>query len=92
MAKDILKWDPENEAFWESEGKSVAWKTLWISIPCLFCGFAVWIYWSVITVQMLNLGFPFSKGDLFTLNAIAGLSRCHVAHSLLFLYPHIRRP
>ncbi|MBP7722942.1 MAG: antiporter [Alphaproteobacteria bacterium] len=74
MAKDILKWDPENEAFWESEGKSVAWKTLWISIPCLLCGFAVWIYWSVITVQMLNLGFPFSKGDLFTLNAIAGLS------------------
>jgi NNP family nitrate/nitrite transporter-like MFS transporter len=34
----------------------------------------VWIYWSVITVQMLNLGFPFSKADLFTLNSIAGLS------------------
>lgn len=74
MAKDIYKWDPENEDFWESEGKSIAWKTLWISIPCLLCGFAVWIYWSVITVQMLNLGFPFSKGDLFTLNAIAGLT------------------
>ena len=74
MAKDILKWDPENEAFWEGEGKAVAWKTLLISIPCLLCGFAVWIYWSVITVQMLNLGFPFSKGDLFTLNAIAGLT------------------
>ncbi len=74
MAKDIQKWDPENETFWESEGKSIAWRTLWISIPCLLCGFAVWIYWSVITVQMLNLGFPFSKGDLFTLNAIAGLT------------------
>ena len=74
MAKDIYKWDPESESFWESEGKSIAWKTLWISIPCLLCGFAVWIYWSVITVQMLNLGFPFSKGDLFTLNAIAGLT------------------
>jgi NNP family nitrate/nitrite transporter-like MFS transporter len=74
MAKDIFNWDPENETFWESEGKSVAWRTLWISIPCLLCGFAVWIYWSVITVQMLNLGFPFSKGDLFTLNSIAGLA------------------
>lgn len=74
MAKDIQVWDPENEAFWEGTGSRIAWKTLWISIPCLLCGFAVWIYWSVITVQMLNLGFPFSKGDLFTLNSIAGLS------------------
>lgn len=74
MAKDIMKWDPEDQSFWESEGKKIAWQTLWISIPCLLCGFAVWIYWSVITVQMINLGFSFSKGDLFTLNAIAGLS------------------
>jgi len=74
MAKDIVQWDPENQSFWESEGKSIAWRTLWISIPCLLCGFAVWIYWSVITVQMLNLGFSFSKGDLFTLNSIAGLA------------------
>ncbi|QQG37291.1 MAG: antiporter [Micavibrio aeruginosavorus] len=74
MAKDIMKWDPEDQTFWDSEGKKIAWRTLWISIPCLLCGFAVWIYWSVITVQMLNLGFSFSKGDLFTLNAIAGLS------------------
>jgi NNP family nitrate/nitrite transporter-like MFS transporter len=72
MAKDLFKWDPENESFWENEGKSIAWRTLWISIPCLLCGFAVWIYWSVITVQMLNLGFPFSKGDLFTLNSHCG--------------------
>lgn len=74
MAKDLFKWDPENEEFWEKEGKSIAWRTLWISIPCLLSGFAVWIYWSIITVQMLNLGFPFSKGDLFTLTSIAGLA------------------
>lgn len=74
MAKDIVNWEPENESFWTSEGARIAWRTLWISIPCLLCGFAVWIYWSVITVQMLNLGFPFSKADLFTLNSIAGLS------------------
>lgn len=74
MAKDIIKWEPEDTGFWESEGKSAAFRNLWISIPCLLCGFAVWIYWSVITVQMLNLGFTFSKADLFTLNSIAGLS------------------
>ena len=30
--------------------------------------------WGIITVQMLNLGFPFSQAELFTLTAIAGLS------------------
>ncbi len=74
MAKDIAQWEPEDAAFWQQQGSATAWRTLWISIPCLLCGFAVWIYWSVITVQMLNLGFTFSKADLFTLNSIAGLA------------------
>ena len=71
---DIYEWDVENEEFWETTGKKVASRNLWISIPSLLCGFAVWLYWSVITVQMLNLGFPFTTGELFTLSAIAGLT------------------
>ena len=34
----------------------------------------MWLYWSVITVQMLNLGFPFTNAELFTLSSIAGLT------------------
>ncbi len=71
---DIHTWDPENTSFWEDEGKKIANRNLWISIPSLLCGFAVWLYWGVITVQMLNLGFPFAKSELFTLMAIAGLT------------------
>ena len=71
---DIHEWDVEDEQFWESTGKKVATRNLWISIPSLLCGFAVWLYWSVITVQMLNLGFPFTNSELFTLSAIAGLT------------------
>ncbi len=71
---DIQKWDVENEQFWESEGKKIATRNLWISIPSLLCGFAVWLYWGIITVQMLNLGLPYEKSQLFTLMAIAGLS------------------
>ncbi len=74
MAKDLKNWVPEDEAFWTSEGKSIATRNLWISIPSLLCGFAVWLYWGIITVQMINLGFPFAKADLFTLAAIAGLT------------------
>ena len=71
---DIVDWTPEDERFWESTGKRVAYRNLWISVPALLCGFAIWGMWGIITVQMLNLGFPFSKDQLFSLTAIAGLA------------------
>ena len=43
-------------------------------MPALLCGFAIWGMWGIITVQMLNLGFPFTQAELFTLTAIAGIS------------------
>ena len=71
---DINDWRPEDEKFWESTGKRIAYRNLWISVPALLCGFAVWGMWGIITVQMLNLGFPFTQAELFTLTAIAGIS------------------
>ncbi|WP_416138475.1 antiporter [Halomonas sp. HK25] len=71
---DIEHWDVENEEFWEREGRKVANRNLWISIPSLLMGFAVWMMWGMITTQMQNLGFPFTVGELFTLTALAGLS------------------
>ncbi len=74
MGQDLRNWNPDDEKFWEEKGKAIATRNLWISIPSLLCGFAVWLYWGIITVQMLNLGFDFAKSDLFTLAAIAGLT------------------
>lgn len=71
---DIADWRPEDEKFWETTGKKIAYRNLWISIPALLCGFAVWGMWGVITVQMINLGFPFTQAELFTLTAIAGIA------------------
>jgi NNP family nitrate/nitrite transporter-like MFS transporter len=71
---DLRGWNPDDESQWASKGKSIATRNLWISIPALLCGFAVWLYWGIITVQMINLGFPFAQSELFTLTAIAGLS------------------
>lgn len=71
---DIQDWRPEDEQFWAQTGSKIAYRNLWISIPALLCGFAVWGMWGIITVQMLNLGFPFSQAELFTLTAIAGIS------------------
>ena len=72
--RTIEDWHPEDEQFWEQTGKKVAYRNLWISIPALLCGFAVWGMWGIITVQMMNLGYPFSQAELFTLTAIAGLA------------------
>ena len=73
-ASDIADWRPEDEQFWESTGKRIAYRNLWISVPALLCGFSIWGMWGIITVQMLNLGFPFTQAELFSLTAIAGLA------------------
>lgn len=70
---DIADWNPEDNAFWESKGKKIASRNLWISIPSLLLGFAIWLMWGIITVQMINLGFPFTPAEMFTLTAISGL-------------------
>ncbi|MFC4215791.1 MFS transporter [Pseudophaeobacter arcticus] len=74
MGQDLRNYTPEDESYWASTGKAIATRNLWISIPSLLCGFAVWLYWGIITVQMINLGFSFEKSELFTLAAIAGLT------------------
>jgi NNP family nitrate/nitrite transporter-like MFS transporter len=74
MPTNIKEWNPEDPTFWETTGKKIAYRNLWISVPALLCGFAVWLMWGIISVQMLNLGFPFTKEELFTLTAISGLA------------------
>ncbi len=57
-------WDPEDDAFWNREGKAVARRNLWISIPNLLLGFAVWIYWGMVAKYIQQLHFA-SDGELF---------------------------
>ncbi len=77
---NITDWNVEDSDFWNSKGKKIANRNLWISIPSLLVGFSVWLMWGIITVQMKNLGFTFGKsaeeamGLLFMLPAIAGLT------------------
>ncbi len=97
MAINIQQWDIENEKFWNEQGKGVATRNLWISIPALLQSFAIWIMWGMIIVQMKKLGFtlglPHVTADdmkvynelLWTLPAIAGLSGAtlRIPHSFL---------
>jgi len=72
--RDIDKKLLEDDIFWFNKGEQIVSRNLWISINCLFCSFAIWMYWGVITVHMLNVGYNFSQSNLFSLIAIAGLS------------------
>jgi NNP family nitrate/nitrite transporter-like MFS transporter len=66
MSVNIEKWDVEDEGFWKSTGKKIATKNLWISIPALLLGFAVWIMWGVIIKYMKDFGYNFGMTDGFT--------------------------
>ena len=70
----LSDWNVEDGSFWAKTGKGVAFRNLIISIPCLLLAFAVWLFWSIIIVQMESLGFPFSTTELYTLPAVAGLA------------------
>jgi NNP family nitrate/nitrite transporter-like MFS transporter len=64
-------WDPDDEAFWERDGKSVAKRNLWISIPNLLLAFAVWIYWGMVAKYIQQLHFA-SDGVLFNFTFMNG--------------------
>jgi len=57
-------WDPEDDGFWNREGKNIARRNLWISIPNLLLAFAVWIYWGMVAKYIQQLHFA-SGGELF---------------------------
>ena len=69
----INRWEPENKEFWESTGKSIAKRNLIISIPALTLAFAVWMVWSVVVVNLPNVGFKFSTNQLFWLASLPAL-------------------
>lgn len=83
----ITRWDPENEHFWETEGKKHANRNLWISIPALLLAFAVWQVWSVTAANLNDIGFNFTKAELFTLAALPGLTGATLRIFYTFLVP-----
>ncbi|HET8797772.1 MAG TPA: NarK family nitrate/nitrite MFS transporter [Thermoanaerobaculia bacterium] len=88
MSSHVLTvWNPEDEAFWQSSGKAIATRNLWISIPALFLSFAVWMVWSVVVVNLPSIGFQYTTDQLFWLAAVPGLSGATLRIFYSFLVP-----
>ena len=84
---ELTEWHPENQAFWETEGKRIATRNLWISIPALLLGFAVWMVWSVVVINLSNIGFKYTTNQLFWLTALPGLSGATLRIFYSFMVP-----
>jgi MFS transporter, NNP family, nitrate/nitrite transporter len=69
----ITTWDPDDEAMWAREGRSIARRNLVFSIFAEFLGFSVWQLWSVVAVQLNRAGFHYSLAELFWLVSVPGL-------------------
>lgn len=68
------QWKPEDSQFWQSKGRKIANRNLWISIPNLMLAFSVWVVWSIVTLNLDKAGFKFTKDQLFLLTALPALS------------------
>ena len=76
MRKDdiwISDWHPEDEAFWEAKGKTIARRNLIWSILAEHIGFSIWLIWSVVATKLPQVGFHYSTEQLFQLVALPGL-------------------
>lgn len=80
-------WRPEEAEFWDAQGKRIAKRNLWISIPNLFLAFAVWTIWSILVVKMPLLGFDYSSNQLFWLAALPALSGATLRIFYSFMVP-----
>ena len=83
----ITTWEPETPGFWQRTGKATAGRNLWISIPALLLAFAVWMVWSVVVVNLPNIGFTYSNNQLFWLTALPGLSGATLRIFYSFMVP-----
>lgn len=85
MTTWLTKWEPENNEFWELQGKRIAWRTLTVTTIALFLSFASWFMMSAIVTKLPGLGFNFTQQQLFWIAAMPGLAggTLRIVHTFL---------
>src|SRR3569833_467617 len=69
----ISDWDPEDQTFWNSNGKVIARRNLIWSIVAEHIGVSGWLIWSIVATKLPAAGFHYSTDELFQLVALPGL-------------------
>ena len=69
----IDSWEPENDEFWESTGRRIARKNLILSIFAEHLGFSIWVLWTIVVINLGNIGITLSLSEQFWLVAVPNL-------------------
>jgi MFS transporter, NNP family, nitrate/nitrite transporter len=83
----LPRWEPENQAFWESVGSRQAWTTLILTTAALTMAFITWFLVSALVVRLPQIGFQFTSSQLFWLAAMPGLAGGSLRLIHMFLVP-----
>ncbi|MBW3608498.1 MAG: MFS transporter [Actinobacteria bacterium] len=69
----IDDWDPEDAKFWDGGGSKIAKKNLALSIFAEHLGFSIWVLWTIVVINLANVGFTLSLSEQFLLIALPNL-------------------
>ena len=89
MNVNIKDWNVEDDNFWNSTGKKIANRNLWVSIPALLLSFSVWIMWGVLVKYMKEFGFNFGLTEGLTQGSEEYIAALKEVNNLYYTLPAI---
>nr|MDQ2724243.1 MFS transporter [Actinomycetota bacterium] len=69
----IDRWDPDDEAFWRTGGARIAKKNLVLSMVTDHLGFCIWVVWTIVVLNLADIGIPLSVSEQFVLTLLPNL-------------------
>lgn len=69
----IDRWEPDDDEFWQGGGRRIARRNLILSIFTDHVAFNIWIIWTIVVVNLAQVGIKLSVPDLFWLTAAPNL-------------------
>lgn len=67
------RWHPDDETFWAREGQAIARKNLIFSVFAENLGFSIWVLWTIIVINLQNVGIQLTISQMFWLTAVPNL-------------------
>ncbi len=69
----IDHWEPDDETFWRDTGRRIAKKNLALSMFSEHLGFGIWVVWTIVVLNLANIGISMSVSELFALTLVPNL-------------------
>jgi NNP family nitrate/nitrite transporter-like MFS transporter len=69
----IDRWEPDDEQFWETTGRKIAKRNLAFSIFAEHIGFSIWVIWTIVVINLANIGITMSLSEQFLLTLVPNL-------------------